>query len=250
MNRQEAKFILRAYRHSGQDADDPQFAEALEMAKHDPELAAWFSTESLIDSGLQQKVVAAIPIPPDLKRRLLAAKQVIRPVVWWRRREWLTAAALILLLSCLAALLMARRPAARLADLRQFAVQASRQEAEHVALRQDNLEQIRQWLFEHQGSADFVLPAGLLGLSPMGCRVLEWQERKVSLICFGIDGGKHVDLYIITQAAWADAELDSKPQPAKAKDFPTLAWSIGKKTYVLACADAGIDLSTVLHKGA
>ncbi|MCI0537210.1 MAG: hypothetical protein L0Z50_18485 [Verrucomicrobiales bacterium] len=251
MNRQEAKFILRAYRHGGQDADDPQFAEALELVKHDPDLAAWFANESLIDSRLQQKVVAAIPIPPDLKRRLLAAKHVVRPVVWWRRREWVTAAALALLLFCLAAVFwFAQRPTARLADLRQFAVQASLQEAEHVTLRQSDLAQIRQWLSENQGAPDFVLPAGLLGRSPMGCRVLQWQGRNVSLICFQIDGDKHVDLFVIKQTAWADAKRDSKPHLARVNDYATASWSIGNKTCVLAGAAANADLHSILRKGA
>ncbi len=33
MNCNEAKLILQAYRPGGQDADDPQFAEALVLAK-------------------------------------------------------------------------------------------------------------------------------------------------------------------------------------------------------------------------
>src|SRR5258706_136048 len=39
MNNQEAKLILQAYRCGGQDASDPLFAEALEQARRDPELA-------------------------------------------------------------------------------------------------------------------------------------------------------------------------------------------------------------------
>jgi hypothetical protein len=40
MNREEAKRILWLYR-GGIDADDPAFAEALQTAERDPQLALW-----------------------------------------------------------------------------------------------------------------------------------------------------------------------------------------------------------------
>ena len=45
MNRDEAMFILSAYRPGGADAHDAQFAEALDLAKQDAELAAWFAVQ-------------------------------------------------------------------------------------------------------------------------------------------------------------------------------------------------------------
>ena len=39
MTNERAKFVLGAYRPNGADAKDPTFAEALEQAKHDPNLA-------------------------------------------------------------------------------------------------------------------------------------------------------------------------------------------------------------------
>jgi hypothetical protein len=43
MNIEEAKLILSAYRPDGQDAGDPQFQEALELTKQNPDLARWFA---------------------------------------------------------------------------------------------------------------------------------------------------------------------------------------------------------------
>ena len=51
MNTQEAKFILQAYRPGGEDAGDPQFAEALAQAKLDPELAKWFAEQLAFDAA-------------------------------------------------------------------------------------------------------------------------------------------------------------------------------------------------------
>ncbi|MCI0541761.1 MAG: hypothetical protein L0Z50_41720, partial [Verrucomicrobiales bacterium] len=66
MNREEAKYLLRAYRVSGQDASDPQFREALEMLKIDPELARWFAQEQAVDRKLAEKI-GSFPVPTDLK---------------------------------------------------------------------------------------------------------------------------------------------------------------------------------------
>src|SRR6476646_10606351 len=92
MNRDEAKFILRAYHLGGQDADDPQFREALGMARSDPVLAEWFAREQALDTRLSEKV-RAFPVPPDLRGQLLAARKVIPLQVWWRRPAWMVAAA-------------------------------------------------------------------------------------------------------------------------------------------------------------
>jgi hypothetical protein len=43
MSIEDAKLILSAYRPGDQDADDPQFREALELTRHDPDLARWIA---------------------------------------------------------------------------------------------------------------------------------------------------------------------------------------------------------------
>ena len=42
MNRQEAQEILLLYRPGRADEDNPELAAALDLVKHDPELAKWF----------------------------------------------------------------------------------------------------------------------------------------------------------------------------------------------------------------
>jgi hypothetical protein len=94
MNRDEAKLILQSYRPGGQDAADPHFAEALALAKTDPELAAWFAAEQKFDAcvsgGLQQ-----VRVPAELKKEILARQKKSQPPkepatsespvsVWWR----------------------------------------------------------------------------------------------------------------------------------------------------------------------
>src|ERR1700761_3236826 len=111
MTRDEAKLILQSYRPGGQDAGDPQFAEALALAKTDPELAAWFAGQQRFDAnvsvGLQQ-----VRVPARLKAEILAlgkSDALPEPVsasAWWRHLfswsspvAWAMATVVIILLS-------------------------------------------------------------------------------------------------------------------------------------------------------
>lgn len=92
MNNEEAKYILQAYRLNGQDAQDPQFREALEQLKRDPELARWFAEERAIDSRIGAKLKAGIKAPVNLKALLLAQRTMVHPAPWWRQPQWLATA--------------------------------------------------------------------------------------------------------------------------------------------------------------
>jgi hypothetical protein len=84
MNTQQAKFILQAYRPGGQDANDPQFAEALEQVKNDPNLAEWFAAQTAFDGAVAHALGTVAP-PAQLREMILAGRRVIEPAPWWRR---------------------------------------------------------------------------------------------------------------------------------------------------------------------
>src|SRR5256885_15392838 len=71
MNEQEARLILQAYRPGAQDQSDPRFAEALQEAARNPQLARWFAEEQAFDQAIAAQL-AALPAPFGLKTRILA----------------------------------------------------------------------------------------------------------------------------------------------------------------------------------
>jgi len=89
MNNQEAQLILRSYRPGGEDASDPMMAEALEQARHDPELQKWIAHEQAVDASIQGKLRAAVVVPPELKANLLALQKIARKKSRWRWPIWL-----------------------------------------------------------------------------------------------------------------------------------------------------------------
>jgi len=70
VNRDEAKTILLLYRPGTADANDPQIAGALELAKQDPELTRW-----LVEHCARQEAVRAgfrkITAPAGLKEQII-----------------------------------------------------------------------------------------------------------------------------------------------------------------------------------
>ena len=75
MNNQEAKFILSAYRPSGEDAARKQFAEALKQVSRDPALANWLADQRAFDQA-NSDALCSIPVPADLRGNILAGVKI------------------------------------------------------------------------------------------------------------------------------------------------------------------------------
>jgi hypothetical protein len=71
MNIEEAKMILSAYRPDGQDAGDPQFQEALELTKQNPDLPRWFAEAQAWDTRVTATLKQIASPPTELRSALL-----------------------------------------------------------------------------------------------------------------------------------------------------------------------------------
>src|SRR6185369_13068849 len=172
MERDEAQFILRAYRPNSDDAHDPQFEEALALAKQDPELARWFAEEQALDAAFGRQIRAAIPVPPDLKRQLLLARSTGRLVPWWRRRTWLAVAACLSLTLGGAEFLWRQVDGAReLEQFRTAMVHAALNPVHHNDVEGLDESQRRRWLAARGAPADAAVPASLVRSDVMGCKI-------------------------------------------------------------------------------
>jgi hypothetical protein len=245
MSRAEAQFILRAYRANGTDENDPQFREALDLAKQDPELARWFADELALDTAVAGKILS-MHAPPDLKVQLLLAGKTVRPVSWWRKPARLAAAACIAALLAISSWLMLRRPGREdFAHFRHAMVQASLDMKSHYDVMGLNADQLKYWISEHHGDNDYVLPVGLAGKQIAGCKVFDWHGHQVTLLCFKFDG-KHVDLLVVNEDALPGLSLGVTPQFAWDSGLSTAAWRRDGKIYFLAGNIAKPELNLLL----
>jgi hypothetical protein len=260
MNREEARLILQSYRPGSQDAADPQFAAALTLAKADSELAAWFAEQQKFDAQISREI-KSLAAPLDLKAKILAQenpqpqKLVELPaLVWWRNLfsfnspvSWAMAMAVLILLG-IAIFWNQSNGSARFADYSAQMVSAAVNDANHVDMENKDMKQVVAWLGEHHGENKFVLPVALNGDNGLtGCRVLDWHGQKVSMLCYGLSGSGHVDLFVAEAKVFSDAPPEDKPQFASDGGTPTASWSHGGKVYLMVGHGDATDLEKIFQ---
>ncbi|MFD2256179.1 hypothetical protein ACFSSA_05800 [Luteolibacter algae] len=72
MDREKARFILRSFRPDGADANDADFAEALQLATSDRELGEWLVRERAFDVEFAESL-ARVELPAGLRADVLLA---------------------------------------------------------------------------------------------------------------------------------------------------------------------------------
>jgi len=231
MNNQEAKLILQAYRPNGQDASEPFFAEALEQAHHDPELQKWFAEEMLINARVQARLETAIPVPATLKSELLALRKTVSQTPWWYQPMKLAASVFAVALLGLGLLLATKKPS-QLASFRETMAQRSALMQEHIVFQSHDIVQIKQWLQGQNMATNFDLPTLLQGGTPQGCRLVDWNGHKATMICFMLNG-QHMDLFVINRDSLPNFPENGAPQFAEANGLMTATWASGGKVYLL-----------------
>lgn len=245
MNREEAQFILHAYRANGEDAHDPQFEEPIALVRNDPELARWFAHEQALDAAIAGRIRSVSP-PPDLTTQLLLARKVIRLKPWWRKPAWIAAAASVALLISVVSLLWLRRSGEKdFASFRGTMIEASLDMRKHIDVMGLDANELKQWLIENRGQPDFVLPPRLANKGIMGCKVLEWHGHRVTLLCLKFDG-KHVDVFVINESDLPRVSLDAAPVFASERGMTTATWRREGKIYFLAGNIPESDLKQLL----
>lgn len=183
MNRDEAKNILIRHRPGTADAEDPQVAEALTLAKADAELAQWLEEHSQRQSALRAKF-QSITVPEGLKEQIISEQRAAdRRRVLRQRTALVTSAVLAMVV-----LLLMLWPSGRPTD-DTFAIYRSRMisgalRGYAMDLETNNPAAIRNYLARKNAPADYVLPAALQHLEMTGCAVQRWQGTKVAMLCF------------------------------------------------------------------
>lgn len=234
MTNEQAKLLLQAYRPGGQDAQDTLYAEALEQVRRDPELARWFEVEQRLDAAIGRKL-RELPVPPALKHNILAAELMTRSEPWWRRRGiGLAAAAAAAVLLAGAAMWLQSQGAPQFAAYRDEMIQRALKDPDHLTFASRDLASIRQWLQAREVDAAFDLPARLRGLTPHGCRIVDWNGERIVLICLVPEGKSHVDLFVIDRTRFRDFTPSAGPQFGRSGALTTAVWRKGNKTYLLA----------------
>jgi hypothetical protein len=228
----EAKEILSCFRRGLDDAADPRFAEALELARTDSVLARWLAEQTAFDAAVREQF-RQIPVPDDLREKVLAHRPVSpRSTIWWRSPWWRAAAAGLAVLALLSSFWLANRSDPFDAYRREMAGLVSGEYS--MNLEASDLDQIRDFLATRGWPSDYALTPAMQNLEAEGASVLHWRGRKVSLICLEAGEDEELFLFVVERSIFRDAPAAPSPQFERVGEMTTAAWSTGNKVYFLA----------------
>jgi hypothetical protein len=238
MNRDEAKTILLLYRPGTADADDPEIAAALALAKQDSGLTRW-----LAEHCARQESVRAgfrkITAPAGLKEQIISEQAAHEKRLFWQRRAVLAMATIAVALVALTPLwFQHRRQDDTYANYRnQMASVALLGYSMNLAT--NNPASVRAYLAQKDAPSDYVLPAPLEKTAMTGCAIEAWRGAKVSMICFRtgkpLPPGEQSDLwlFVIDRSRVKDAPPAGSRQIVQVSRLRMVTWTEGDKLYVL-----------------
>jgi hypothetical protein len=235
MDNEQSMLILGAYRHTGEDASDPFFADALEQARLDPELAAWFAEERRFAEAMTRAIRDQQP-PEHLRQSLLLGNKVVslhrqRPL-WTRPVLWFALAAALALFLGLGILFQQSEPSVTGPQLARQIIALAESGKITLGKMSGNPDELKSWLATRGSPHDFAIPAGLRGYPGIGCQTYVMNGTKVSLMCFMLDKDQVVHLFVMDEKALEDAPGE-KPSIIREHDTIAATWSVGDKAYLL-----------------
>jgi len=198
MTNQEAQFILNAYRPGGLDAGEALFGDALQQARQDPALGAWFAREQAHATTVAAKLREIAP-PPALRAAILAGARMSEAPArsWWMQPAWLAVAAAVTVLLAVTAVVWPQRASAQADRLTNFAVDDTLygRHGGHGAPGGA----LSVLLGQPSTRLGAGLPVDFTALRATGCRTLTLAGHDVLEVCFA-RGDNQFHLYMVQQA--------------------------------------------------
>ncbi|MEO8354027.1 MAG: hypothetical protein ABI680_20045 [Chthoniobacteraceae bacterium] len=246
MTSEEAKLILNAARPSGKDDDDPVVAGALSVVHRDPELTSWLAQTRDFDGRLST-ILRGHEAPPWLLEHILAGSSLESRA---RRNRSVVigaiAAALALLLS-IATWRMVAPTQPRFGEMRNFVAEFVGDKWDHsFTLDQSDFQKINTWLAHHPGMSKMEVSQQLAKSSAYGCKVIDWEHRKISLVCFDVEGMGAIVHVLATPKAGLKNVPGPEPVYAEAGGFNSASWTKGDTVYVALTQASKGELASLL----
>jgi hypothetical protein len=234
MTKEEAKKILAAYRPGDQDRLESDFAEALQEAKRDAELARWFAEEREFDRAVAAHL-ESVPVPFGLKTRIMTNMAPRSS----RKSRWVaavaTAAAALFLLGWLIS--VSRGSGQRSGSVSDYEQEMMSFVKLPPPLEFESLEigPIRQWIAERKAPLAEI-PPGIAAVETMGCRILSFRGHPVTLICF-CHGQTVAHLLMVDRAALLALKPQEPPALTSQGDWTVATWADQRHLYMVAVHD-------------
>lgn len=236
--------ILSAYRKGDEERHPDDFSKALNALESDQELEQWFEADQAFDDGFRDALSGLKA--PEPKTVTPEPARILRfPFL-----KLVAAAAVVAIIGAFAfgqySKTQNRKTAALVNDLRQ-SMAAFAASSFELDLMDNDLSNLRNLNITNGGTfgdaLDTVFARGL----PMGCKVVDWDGRKVSLYCFGNEQGQVVHAFVMPLE-----QLNGKSVARHLKGIvefserDTGGFVAGDTAYLLVSSMPGVDIKPFL----
>lgn len=268
MTQKQAKEWLSGLR-PGDHADvrgsgEWELIAALDMLETDAELRAWYEAECALDEVIFGKFAEAIILPADIKATLMQGlRNQDAPITGSGtavpfRGGWILAAAAAVALFVVVGVRMNRSepgPEPLIAQAEGLSFASFREEMADYALTKVSLghkandwSELNDWLATKTPIKCGDLPKGIASLKTMGCNVVDWGEKHVSLYCFKKGAtGEVVHLFVVDKVDMGDVPpCKILNQPRVSHGVETAGWQDEEKVYLLIGSKPGVVVSELL----
>lgn len=242
----EAKTVLSVWRPDGRDHADPDFREALEVARNDPALLEWLHDQQEFDSMMVNHLSPVLG-PAEGRREILAQGGVVLRRRAAQRRGWVALAATVLIVAAVGwwryiSLLDPVLPEA------PFTLAGA---AEHLSVNHKSMEvysenagHLQAWLLGRGSPSPAQLPGRLAALKAYGAQDWRTSRGRVSLLCFYPDDAPYATGYG-QEAEWLhlfvfpkrlarlEAAGGDAPQILEGNDWVFVVWREGETAYAV-----------------
>ena len=251
MTHKQVKDVLRLQRAGRVDTSNAEVVEALRLVVAEPGLRAWWEEHQQFDRGIRA-AMESLPIPGELEADILARRTPSRVVQLpgRRRRIWAWAAAAAAVLALIVGSVFWGR-GAKTSEWDTFRNRMARAALREyrMTLTTNDLGVIRGYLAQAGAPAGYELPAGVQRLPGLGCGVVRWQDRPVSMVCFDLGRNRILWLFVAELASVPGAPAASEKRAETWGRLATTAWSDGRHVYLLAMVGEPGELRPYLGPG-
>ena len=249
MNTEDAKLIL-ASTHEGA-APDSDAEEAFALLDSDPSLREWFEQEQAFDHAISSKLSEIEP-PADLKATLIsllndnqiAPESLPAKNVSWFRPQFLAAAAAVILVSWVAIQMLTGSAEAKSFDsFRHDMVDFAHGKFE-LDLKDRELPKLYKWLNAKNATCPTNIPACIGTKESIGCKIIDWNEESVTLICLLTATDEVVHCFVLPLN-----DFESLPDEKlirstlKLDDLETCGWTDQDNLYLLVGSTKGVKVA-------
>jgi hypothetical protein len=231
----EARKILATYRPGDTDSPDPRMAQALQLARKDPQLAVWFGQHCAAHVTLPTELGTAQP-PPESKEPKPPGEAGRPEYIIFNKPALVMLAGTALLL--LGAWLWPYFATAGTNTLTSYRDRMARlvQRAYPMKIAVTDQAQLREYFRVNGGPVGFPLPKNLEKLPATGGAVFTWHSQPVALL--GLDAGGNTNVYVfLIKRSVFETPTPSDKDKAEFEQIGrlnTATWTIGDTVYLLA----------------